>query len=137
LVRDPTHEENDLCQLGLNSTDKAALTKLISSYKTTMATYIFSHSHSRKKRSTTVITTVTTANYTCAKLKQMGKGVIALNSTQLSSIKLSEFESCITSLGTIKKWSTSQLTAMATLALQVKKIQNNNDFNLFLLLFFQ
>jgi len=123
LVRDPTNSNNDLCQLGLNSTDQAALTSLITSFSTTMATQLFGTS-SRRKRTTTV-----TANYTCSKLKQMGKGVIALAATQLAQIKQSEFVSCITSLGTITKWSTSQLSTLATLALTVKKIFIFNFMN--------
>jgi len=116
LVRDPTNSNNDLCQLGLNSTDQAALTSLITSFSTTMATQLFGTS-SRRKRTTTV-----TANYTCSKLKQMGKGVIALAATQLSQIKQSEFVSCITSLGAITKWSTTQLSTLATLAFNVKNL---------------
>jgi len=112
LLRDPTNSNNDLCQLGLNSTDQAALTSLITSFSTSLATQLFGTS-SRRKRATTV-----TANYTCSKLKQMGKGVIALSTSQLAQIKQSEFVSCITSLGTITKWSTSQLSTLATLALK-------------------
>ena len=124
LVRDPTNSANDLCQLGLNSTDTDALTSLISSYTSSMATAIFGSSSRRKRTATS------TANYTCAKLKQMGKGVIALNSTQLANIKLSEFISCISTLGAITKWSTNQLSSLATLALQVKNLLFFNLLNL-------
>ncbi len=114
LVRDQNNSANDLCQLGLNSTDKEALSSLISSYSSAMATAIFGSSSKR--------TASVTANYTCSKLKQMGKGVVALNSTQLANIKLSEFISCISTLGAITKWSTNQLSSLSTLALQVKNL---------------
>ena len=56
---------------------------------------------------------------TCSKLKQIGKGVIALNETQLPDLPLSEFVDCIISLGTISDWSIDQLSALSNLALQV------------------
>jgi len=128
MVRDPHDSENDLCQLALTSTDKADLTHLIELYEEEMLTHVFDTSSRRKRRAaaaatatptTSHSTTTATANYTCTKLKQLGEGVIALSSTQLAKIKQSEFVSCITSLGLHKHWSTTQLSALATLAIGV------------------
>jgi hypothetical protein len=67
--------------------------------------------NSRRKRSN--------PSYTCSKLKQVGKGVIALNATQLGGIPSSEFDICILSLGTITNWSPNQLSALSNLAFKV------------------
>ena len=56
---------------------------------------------------------------TCSKLKQIGKGVIALSAAQLTNIPLSEFGDCILSLSTITNWSPVQLSSLSNLALQV------------------
>jgi hypothetical protein len=99
-----------LCQIGLNSTDQDPITNLISSYTKKLIFEVFS-SNSRRKRSN--------PRYTCSKLKQIGKGVIAFSASQLADIPLSEFGDCTLSLGTIKKWSTKQLSSLSNLALQV------------------
>ena len=100
-----------MCQIGLNSTDQDPITNLISSYTNKMIIQVFGSNSRRKKRSN--------PDYTCSKLKQVGKGVIALSAAQLAAIPLSEFVDCTLSLGTIKKWSTKQLSSLSNLALQV------------------
>ncbi len=114
-----------MCQLGLSTADQDALTSLISSYSSAMATAVFGAS-SRRKRAAAV-----TPSYTCAKLTQLGKGATALSATQLSSINSTEFAKCITTLGAITKWSAGQLSALATLALKVK---NSFNFHYYLII---
>jgi hypothetical protein len=80
-----------------------------------MIIQVFGSNSRRKKRSNPD----PNSNYTCSKLKQVGKGVIALSAAQLAAIPLSEFVDCTLSLGTIKKWSTKQLSSLSNLALQV------------------
>jgi hypothetical protein len=75
-----------------------------------MVSQIFG-TNSRRKRSN--------PSYTCSKLKQVGKGVIALSAAQLGDIPSSEFDICILSLGTITNWSPNQLSALSNLAFQV------------------
>ena len=100
-----------LCQIGLNSTDQDPIKNLISLYMNKMVSQIFG-TNSRRKRAAN-------SNITCSKLKQIGKGVIAFSASQLADIPLSEFGDCTLSLGTIKKWSTKQLSSLSNLALQV------------------
>ena len=76
-----------------------------------MIIQVFGSNSRRKKRSN--------PDYTCSKLKQVGKGVIALSATQLAAIPLPEFLDCILSLGTITNWSPNQLSSLSNLALQV------------------
>ena len=76
-----------------------------------MVSQIFG-TNSRRKRAAN-------SNITCSKLKQVGKGVIALSAAQLGDIPSSEFDICILSLGTITNWSPVQLSALSNLALQV------------------
>ncbi len=98
-----------MCQLALNSTDTSTLESLLSSLSTQLVNQIFPQS---KKR--------ITVNYTCDKLKQLGKGVTALNSTQLGLITTIEFRKCQSTLGAITSWTTSQLSTLASLATKVK-----------------
>jgi hypothetical protein len=76
-----------------------------------MVSQIFG-SNSRSKRAVD-------SNITCSQLKQVGKGLKALNETQLADLPLSEFVECILSLGTISDWSIDQLSALSNLAFQV------------------
>ena len=76
-----------------------------------MVSQIFG-TNSRRKRAAN-------SNITCSKLKQVGKGVIALSAAQLGDIPSSEFDICILSLGTITNWSPNQLSALSNLAFQV------------------
>jgi hypothetical protein len=104
-----------LCQIGLNSTDQDPITNLISSYTNKMIIQVFGSNSRRKKRSNTD----SNSNYTCSKLKQVGKGVIALSATQLAAIPLPEFVDCILSLGTITNWSPNQLSSLSNLVLVI------------------
>ena len=97
-----------MCHIGLNSTDINSLNQLIDSLATQLVNQIFPQS---KKRAA--------VNYTCDKLKQLGKGVTAMNTTQLALISTAEFKKCITTLGAITSWSTSQLSTLASLAITV------------------
>lgn len=71
----------------------------------------------------------TTDHYTCHKLRQLSKGVTSLTPTELSEISTAEFLKCDTVLGAITTWSTKQQTALAALAVKVKKKPDNNDHN--------
>ncbi len=116
LIRDPnsTNSTYNLCQIGLNDTDKNALEILIKSYMDTMVTKIFGSSRRRRQTPNVVV------DYSCSKLKQIGKGVISLKANQLAQINQTEFAKCITTLGTITNWSPDQLSSLASLAIQVK-----------------
>jgi hypothetical protein len=76
-----------------------------------MIDQIFGSNLRRKKRAN--------PSYTCSKLEQVGKGVIALDETKLANIPSSEFGYCTLLLGAITKWSSNQLSSLANLALQV------------------
>jgi hypothetical protein len=83
----------------------------------TMVTKIFGSSGRRRRRRRE---TPNVVDYSCSKLKQIGKGVISLKASQLDQISQTEFAKCITTLGAITKWSPDQLSSLANLAIQVE-----------------
>ena len=72
-------------------------------------------SSSRKKRATTATT------FTCTTLTNIGSPTIgSLSSTQLSTLSLSDFYSCVTLLGySANSWSSSQLASLVSLTKSV------------------
>lgn len=118
-ARDPSL--NQMCQIGLTNT--ANYTNIFNSYTSVFASQYINlinpdnGSSKRKRRGIS-------SNYifTCTDLTNMGSGVTGLTSSQLSSISLADFYSCQTLLGLVSNsWTSSQLAALASLALSVRQ----------------
>lgn len=105
-ARDPTLSTNNLCQVGLNSTDTETITALLDVYKNALINQVFGSSAKR----------TAVNNYTCDKLKQVGKGVTGLSVTQLGLINQTEYNKCESVFGAITTWSTAQLGVFASRA---------------------
>ena len=118
VARSPSVAANQLCQAGLTTT--STFTSLISSYQSVFLSNYISvltngTSSSRRKRSTST-------TFTCTTLTNLGSPAIgSLTASQLFTLSLSDFYSCETLLGqSANSWSSSQLTALVSLAKSVK-----------------
>lgn len=111
---DSTDESNQLCQIGLNQTDIDMLSQLLASYQNTFQTNYFGLNvvSKRRRRALTQIL--------CSDINKLGAGVTSLTVAQIQLIPKSEFYSCRAVLGLSKNyWSSSQLVALASIALSV------------------
>jgi hypothetical protein len=112
---------NQLCQVGLSSTDTAGYTSLLNSYGSTFVSQYISAVSSatttvasgRKKRQSSSYT------FTCSDLTTMDSGISSLTTTQLATISTSQFYSCQSTIGSLTTWSSSQLSTLASTALSV------------------
>lgn len=109
-ARDPTLSTNDLCQVGLNSTDTDTITALLDIYKNTLVNKVFGASDKRAAAA---------SNYTCVKLKQVGKGAVGLSVAKLGLINQTEYDKCESVFGSFSTWSTDQLAVFAAKAYTV------------------
>jgi hypothetical protein len=114
---DPNNPSNDLCQLGLNTTETSSFSNLLN---TLLAKYSASFTEPSKpilksvNNRSKLMATVSSA-ITCNVLNKMGAGMVALNVSQLLSISSSDFYNCRAVLGSSNNlWSASQLTALAS-----------------------
>ncbi len=125
-ARSPSVSANQLCQIGMSSAATSQYTTLINTYGSVFATQYVSSVQSaagRRKRQSSSYT------FTCSDLTTMGSGISSLTAAQLSTLTTSQFSSCQTLIGLASNsWSASQLSALATIAINVKFNLVNSSF---------
>jgi hypothetical protein len=130
-ARSPSVSANQLCQIGMSSAATSQYTTLINTYGSIFATQYVSSVQSatttaaagRRKRQSSSYT------FTCSDLTTMGSGISSLTAAQLSTLTTDQFSSCQTLIGLASNsWSASQLSALATIAINVKFNLDNLSF---------
>jgi hypothetical protein len=134
-ARSPSVTANQLCQVGLTNTGN--YTNLINSYGSIFVSQYISSVQSAAAPTTTFASgrkkrQSSSYSFTCSDLTTMGSGISSLTAAQLSTISTNQFSLCQTLLGLASNsWSSSQLSALASIALSV----NINYFLIFIYLY--
>ena len=117
----PSLSANQLCQVGLSSTDTSGYTNLLNSFGSIFVSqYVASVSSAtttaasgRKKRQSS------SYSFTCTDLTAMGSGITSLTTTQLATISTADFYTCQSTIGSTTGWSSTQLSTLASTAISV------------------